>query len=232
MEKKEEEMDGNDENEEDPLGFPIQDTDVIVHMKNIPPYFLPNFHGLRSENLETFLFEFEILCRSYDYTLNTKKLRFVLVTLKDRALKWFMILGTNSIRSWNDMQKIFLEKYKDHDLKEEIFRMNQKEDESLEDIIDRFMCNVVVAATTTLQNFPYLCFGASLPAFHSSMSCFVKYKSSSEFLPERQPVDQTFMHSPHRLLIRTWSSRRLSYSFKNLHKYGGQLAFPPEILKS
>ena len=39
-------------------------------------------------------------------------------TLKDRALKWFMSLGTNSIRSWNDMQNIFLDKYKDHDLKE------------------------------------------------------------------------------------------------------------------
>ena len=39
------------------------------------------------------------------------------------------------------MQKIFLEKYKDHDLKEEIFRMNKKEDESLEDLIERFMYN-------------------------------------------------------------------------------------------
>jgi len=33
------------------------------------------------------------------------------------------------------MQNIFLEKYKDHDLKEEIFRMTQKEYESLEDLI-------------------------------------------------------------------------------------------------
>ena len=40
------------------------------------------------------------------------------------------------------MQKIFLEKYKDHDLKEEIFRMNQREDEGLEDLIERFMYNV------------------------------------------------------------------------------------------
>jgi len=63
-------------------------------------------------------------------------------TLKDRALKWFMSLGTNSIRSWNDMQKIFIEKYKYHDLKEEIFRMNQREDKSLEDLIERFMYNV------------------------------------------------------------------------------------------
>jgi len=37
---------------------------------------------------------------------------------KERALKWFTSLDTNSIRSWNDMQKIFLEKYKDLDLKE------------------------------------------------------------------------------------------------------------------
>jgi len=64
------------------------------------------------------------------------------VTLKVRALKWFMSLGTNSIRSWNDMKKIFIEKYKDHDLKEEIFRMNQKEDESLEALIYRFIYNV------------------------------------------------------------------------------------------
>jgi len=35
----------------DPLGFPIQDVEGSVHMKNIPPYFLPKFHGLRSEDL-------------------------------------------------------------------------------------------------------------------------------------------------------------------------------------
>ena len=96
-------MDGDDENEEDPLGFLIQDIDVSVYMKNIPPYFLPKFHGMRSKDLETFLFEFEELFRSYGYLLNTQNLRFILATLKDKALKWFMILGANSIRSWNDM---------------------------------------------------------------------------------------------------------------------------------
>ena len=40
------------------------------------------------------------------------------------------------------MQNIFLEKYKDRDLREEIFRMNQEEDESLEDLIERFVYNV------------------------------------------------------------------------------------------
>ena len=100
-------------------------------MKKIPPYFLPNFHGMRSEDLKTFLFEFEILCRFYGYISHTQKSRLFYATLKDRALKWFMSLGTNSIRSWNDMQKIFLEKYKENDIKEEIFRMNQKQDEIL-----------------------------------------------------------------------------------------------------
>ena len=142
MTKNVEEMDGDDDNEEDPLGFPIQDTDGSVYMKNIPPYFLPKFHGIRLKDPEKFLFEFEILCRSYGYLLKTQKLIFFPATLKDRALKWFMILGTNSIRSWNDLQNIFLENYKGHDLKEEIFRMNQREDESLEDLRERFMYNV------------------------------------------------------------------------------------------
>ena len=88
-------MDGDDDNEEYPLGFPIQDTNINVHMKNIPPYFLPNFHGMRSEDLETFLFEFEIFFRSYGYLLNNKKLRLFPATLEDRALKWFMSLATN-----------------------------------------------------------------------------------------------------------------------------------------
>jgi len=44
-------------------------------------------------------------------------MRLIPETLKDRAIKWFMSLRTNSIRSWNEIQKIFLEKYKDHDLK-------------------------------------------------------------------------------------------------------------------
>ena len=42
-------MDGDDDNEEDPLGFPIQDIDSNVYMNTISPYLLPNFHGMRSD---------------------------------------------------------------------------------------------------------------------------------------------------------------------------------------
>ena len=90
MENNVEEMAGDDDNEEDPLRFPIQDTDGSVHMKNIPPSFLTKFHGLRSEDPETFLFSFEIVCRSYGYLLKTQKLRLFPATLKDKTLKWFV----------------------------------------------------------------------------------------------------------------------------------------------
>ena len=31
-------MDGDDDNEEDPFGFPIQETHIKVHINNVPPY--------------------------------------------------------------------------------------------------------------------------------------------------------------------------------------------------
>lgn len=46
--------------------FPIQDLDAVVQMKNIPLSSLPNFHGPSKEVPDTFLFEFDVLCRSYD----------------------------------------------------------------------------------------------------------------------------------------------------------------------
>ena len=49
-------MDGDDDNEEDPYGFPIQEIDINVDMKNIPPCVLPNFKGIRSEDPKTFFF--------------------------------------------------------------------------------------------------------------------------------------------------------------------------------
>ena len=52
-----------------------------------------------------------------------------------------MTLGTNFIRTWDDMKIVFLEKYKyyciHHDLRNELFKMNQNEDESLEELVER-----------------------------------------------------------------------------------------------
>jgi len=49
------------------FGFPIVDEETHTIMKNISLSILPIFYGLRSEDLETFLLDFEVLCGTYDY---------------------------------------------------------------------------------------------------------------------------------------------------------------------
>ncbi len=109
------------------FGFPILNEDTTTTMKHISPSILPNFHGLRNEDPETFLFEFEVLCRSYDYLLDTQKLKLFPTTLKDAKLKWFMGLWVHSIRTREEMKIAFIEKYKDccmpHNIKDEVFKM-------------------------------------------------------------------------------------------------------------
>lgn len=57
-----------------------------------------------------------------------------------------MGLVTQSIRTWNDMNKVFLDRYLDHFMptnhKDEVFKMMQREDENLEDLIERFNYNL------------------------------------------------------------------------------------------
>jgi hypothetical protein len=109
-------------------------------MKNIPLSALPNFHGLSTEDPDEFLFEFDVLCRSYDYTTTAHKLKLFLATLKGNALIWFMSLGGENISTWGKMRKHFLTKYQDYfrtrERREELFNMSQKEDETLEDFLE------------------------------------------------------------------------------------------------
>jgi len=81
--------------------FPIVDPDNVAQMKNITPSALPHFHGKVHEYPDSFAFEFDILCRSYDYSTDAQKLRLFPITLKDLALCWFMGLGGNTIASWD-----------------------------------------------------------------------------------------------------------------------------------
>ena len=76
----------------------------------------------------------------------------------------------------------------------------------------------LVAATTTLQNFALACFGASLPSFHNTLFCFVKYSSFMSFPRTKAACQSQLIHSPHRLFTQTWSSCRLSsFPFKIVH---------------
>ena len=64
--------------------FPIQNigSTFTNQMKHIPHSALPNFHGMESEYLDTFLFEFDVLCSSYDYVTDQQKLKIFPATLK------------------------------------------------------------------------------------------------------------------------------------------------------
>jgi hypothetical protein len=69
----------------------------MTPMKNIPLSALPNFLGLSTEDPDEFLFEFYILCRSYDDTTTTHNLKLFPATLKGNVLRWFMSLGGENI---------------------------------------------------------------------------------------------------------------------------------------
>ena len=112
-------------------------------MKNIPPSSLPHFHGKVQEDPDSFLIEFDILCRSYDYSTDAQKLRLFPATLKDLALCWFMGLRGNSITSWEQIKRVFMSKYQEYckiwDMQDEIFTLIQDDDETLEDYLERFL---------------------------------------------------------------------------------------------
>ena len=112
------------------LQFPIRQPTGQAPMKNISPSVLPRFHGKATEDPDEFLFEFDILCQSYDYTSSEKKLNHFPATLKYNALHWFMSLRGEAAETWEKMKHVFLGKYQEYcrtkDKKEEIFNMVKK----------------------------------------------------------------------------------------------------------
>jgi len=80
--------------------FSIRETNGDVRMKNISPSAIPHFHVLTSEDPDTFLFEFFVVCKTYAYTTNDQKLNLFTSTLKDAALHWFTGLPRDNITTW------------------------------------------------------------------------------------------------------------------------------------
>jgi hypothetical protein len=107
------EEEGNAATGTETFRFPILDISRNINMKNIPLSSLPTFRGMSIEDLDLFLFEFDILCRSYNYLDDAQKLKLFPTTMKDSALIWFMSLGENTIFSWDQMKDTFLRKYQD-----------------------------------------------------------------------------------------------------------------------
>jgi hypothetical protein len=136
------EDEGNEATEAKTFGFPILDISRNISMKNIPLSLLPTFRGMSTDDPDLFLFDFDILCRSYNYSDNAQKLNLFPAKMKDSALRWFMSLAENTILSWDQMKDTFLLKYQDYckdNAKNDIFKMQQTEDEIPEDYLEKFL---------------------------------------------------------------------------------------------
>ena len=105
-------------------------------MKNISPSILPNFHGKSTKDPDEFLFEFDILYRSYDYISSEQKLKLFHATLKGNALRWFRSLGGETVTTWDQIKQVYLAKYQYYSRKrDELCKMVQKDDEILEEFV-------------------------------------------------------------------------------------------------
>jgi hypothetical protein len=67
-----------------------------------------------------------------------------------------MGLPEYSIRSWEDMETTFLNKYQDYcrtrDSQNDILKIQQQDEKSLEDYIERFLYNLYRTKQSTLNN--------------------------------------------------------------------------------
>eukprot|EP00253_Pinus_taeda_P022836 PITA_22836 len=136
------------------LQYPIVDSAANAPMEAIPLQHIPTFHGLTSEDPNAFLFEFDVLCKGYDYTTDPQKLKLFPSTLKGAALRWFMGLGGGVINNWDQMKESFLKKYQDYcrsrELKDEIFQMIARPNETLEEYVEHFQYNLQISPYASL----------------------------------------------------------------------------------
>ncbi len=66
--------------------FPIREANGEARRKYIIPTSLQHFLGLTSEDLDTFMFESIVVCRTYDYAYDDENLNLFSSTLKDATL--------------------------------------------------------------------------------------------------------------------------------------------------
>lgn len=66
--------------------FPIINQEWMTTLKNIPPSTFPKFYGLIIEGPNMFMFKFDVLCKSFDYTIDAHKMKLFPTTFKDVSL--------------------------------------------------------------------------------------------------------------------------------------------------
>ncbi|XP_021994174.1 uncharacterized protein LOC110890831 [Helianthus annuus] len=115
--------------------------DCKPHYINI----LPHFNGRSNDEPYTHLAEFSSICNTiggHNFALEEIKLRLFQFLLKDKAKQWFLTLPANSIRTWGEMQQVFLDEYysmaKIDDARDEIRSFRQLSSEPLHEAFTRY----------------------------------------------------------------------------------------------
>ena len=96
------------------ITFPTLDAITTFELKSGLIHLLPTFHGLASEDPHKHLKELHVVCMRMKPTGVTEdqiKLIAFSFSLKDSAKDWLYYLPSGSIKTRNEMKKLFLEKY-------------------------------------------------------------------------------------------------------------------------
>ncbi|GMJ04675.1 hypothetical protein HRI_004136700 [Hibiscus trionum] len=125
------------------ITFPNGETPFVLKTGLI--HLLPTFHGLPTENPHKHLKEFHMVCLStkpQGVSDDQIKLRAFPFSLSDIAKDWLFDLPPNSVTTWTDMAKLFLDRFfpaaKASEIRRSILSIQQREAESLYEYWERF----------------------------------------------------------------------------------------------
>ena len=127
------------------ITFPTLDATISFELKFGLIHLLPTFHGLVGEDPDKHLKKLHVVCMSMKpmgVTEDQIRLRAFLFSLKDSTKDWLYYLPFGSIKTWNEMKKLFLEKYflasRAANIQKEICGVRQHNEESLHEYWERF----------------------------------------------------------------------------------------------
>ena len=128
-----------------PLCIEYPELDAAFELKSGLIHLLPTFRGLAGEDPHKHLKEFNVVCSSMKpqgISEEQIKLRAFPFSLTDLAKDWLYYLPSGSINSWNEMKRMFLEKYfpasRAANIRKEICSIRQNNAESLYEYWERF----------------------------------------------------------------------------------------------
>nr|XP_027071719.1 uncharacterized protein LOC113696515 [Coffea arabica] len=127
------------------ITFPSLSENTSFELKSGLISLLPSFHGLPGEEPYKHLQEFDVVCNSMKPSGITEeqiKMKAFPFSLKDSAKDWLYYLSPGSITTWDQLKKIFLDKYfpasRASSLRKEICGIKQRPGESLYEYWERF----------------------------------------------------------------------------------------------